>query len=146
MHLYDVGYHTCEESAYTQYRHELSFSEEELAGFVEDCLEEALKKRLAYKEKYMGRLTFQELMSEAVIWPKGAKEPINVNLFNLAMRSRGFTPARFTASYSTFGWSSAVKPGDWSSTNGNGQFKLQERLTAIMEEFKARQRKKRRRS
>jgi hypothetical protein len=131
MHLYNIGYGTCEESSYKQYQHEEEYNEGELATIVKDCLIDVI-------DFYAGRFgeegyhdpsfyvgnegpSFQELMDD--------------DKFKEALEGRGFRPIDFRCSFNTFGWASAIKPGNWSGHTGPEDNELQSQLQNRCEEL-----------
>ena len=127
MHLYDIGYHSCEESGYWQFAHEKLFSEGELFNVVEDCLYECLKIAIEEKrerDKILEEKWDDELSSRIsreaptiqdafFIFSEDSKQRVFVE----EMEKRGFKKLEFEKRLSLFGWSSALNPQDWPTYN-----------------------------
>ena len=141
-YLYNIGYYSCEESRYRQYFHEQKFSNKELNALIADCLEDVLKGVL--RRGAPQGITFQSLMEMDQIWIKKRKEYVLVHpSFEVALRQRGFRPAKFTAEFRIFGWASSVELGGWSSYTDDQEVKLQEHLKAVYDEWMKKHRKHR---
>lgn len=90
-YIYNIGYHTYEESEYTQLYHELKYTQKEFEEIVKQITTKILRKR---KET---RMTFQDIHCEVCN----------------ELKEKGFKEIKFTAELSVFGWANILDRKDW---------------------------------
>lgn len=125
MYLYNVGYGTCEESSYNQYYHENNYSQEEFEKIIILILCETI-------EDFAGKFDEQtgwNKIGDSVLWvtKKGVtfQELMGTDIFKNNLKKHGFQQITFQASFDSFGWASAMEPGDWSSWANNDDNRYQ---------------------
>lgn len=101
VYHYNIGYHSYEDSEYHILCHEKLFSEDELEDLITAATIRVLEGGL--KGKYSIRLycsgpSFEDIIGDVV------KELIEKD---------GFTPLKFDANWSCFGWPSLIIDNDW---------------------------------
>lgn len=148
MHLYDIGYGTCEESHYWQYWHEKEYSKEELRDIIVACLIETIQK-LADRVDGDGRnydtLQFDDGRFMPVYCGEEGitfQEAMGTKLFHDALESRGFARAEFTTQFSTFGWASCMREGSWESHSDNERGEIIKRIKEATKDVKIVEREK----
>ncbi len=103
QYVYNIGYHSHEESSYRQYQHSRSFSDSELRAVVAACLWEGFQA----VHRPDGEHDRERTPSFALC--------MDTDAFSHALAERGFRPVEFAASFSVFGWAEAHIPGSWES-------------------------------
>jgi len=121
MYLYKVGYGTCEESHYVELMHEKKFTEAELAVEMEEALWVTIEGVADGKDNIFiadDGPSFQYL--------------IDSTLFVDALVAKGFTALQYEATWSAFGWASAMEEKGWKSYMSDEDLALSNRLGARM--------------
>jgi hypothetical protein len=119
MHIYKIGYHSCEESHYFEFSHEKLFSNQELKEIVFNCFydifpeekklcEEANQQseKFAEDNKLIHNKTFDMKVS--------LQELIENQNFPKEMKKYGFEVIKYDEEMSFFGWAS-VEEKDWTN-------------------------------
>jgi len=111
LHVYNIGYGTCEESSRWQYFHTDEFTDAQLREIVIECMVDALAMDADHEPASQGDPMF------VGIHP-GDKGPryadiMESTFFHNALRARKFIKVKFQAAVSFFGWASAVDGSDW---------------------------------
>jgi len=88
---YNVGYHSYEESEYTQLLHSEEFTEQQLLEWVTEAIIQIMREsgRKRYSKKFEG-------------W----YEYLHSRVIDYLVENKGFKELKFQASFSLFGWSS----------------------------------------
>ena len=126
MYVYEIGYHSCEDSSYCQWHHEKQYTHEQLLDIVIKGLKVAL---VAWKEKQAKDLEeckktpdYNEEFDKE--W--GTRDPQLYELiassesFNEYLVSAGFSPVKKEEVISLFGWACATAPKSWKSYTNEG--------------------------
>lgn len=95
MYIYNVGYHSYEESEYVQLCHTKKFNKKEFEKIVTKATVNILKE---YKIKKGEKLSFQDILHEVV------RELI---------KNFGFEEIKFTSEFNVFGWANILDEKDW---------------------------------
>ena len=95
MYIYEVGYHSYEESCYIQLYHEEKFSGKRFEGMVIKATVALLKREGIRKGE---RTSFQDILHDVV------EELIT---------AFGFKEVKFTAKFGIFGWANILDEKDW---------------------------------
>lgn len=104
MYVYNVGYHSYEESEYCQLYHEKKFNQKEFEDIVIEAAISVLKESEHvnnYKDyKHEGRvtITFQDIFFSVV---------------EVLVKKFGFKEVKFTSGFNVFGWADILDPNDW---------------------------------
>lgn len=143
MFFYDIGYYTHEESWFFQVMHEKKFSKTQLEKMVLSCIpilvENLLDSQLSSRDGDTGKdwkedpyfigsnlsLRFPDLMSGCYISPR-KRTP---SLSDVLCERFGFSPVKFQATYSRFGWGN-ILASDWEGHDGDEKAKA--RLTKVV--------------
>ena len=119
MHLYNVGYHSCEDSCYVQWYHERKFTHEELMTVIEEAAYAALLASLAKPHiDDEGNLYSWQFCWSDILGQKA---------FEKEMQAHGFIQAKFSGAVSIFGWGSILQD-DWKNETVDEQSQLNHRL------------------
>ncbi len=92
MYIYNIGYHTYEESESVQLYHEKKYTKEEFESITTEAVGRVLK--AVSKDK----VTFQSILFDVV-------EELTKNF--------GFTRVKFTSEFNVFGWADILDGKDW---------------------------------
>lgn len=114
-YIYNVGYHTYEESEYTQLYHLKKFNKKELHSIVAKASANVIGK---HEIKNRGKLSFQDIHSEVI-------EDL--------VKTFGFKEVEFTSEFSVFGWASILDENDWAHDRSE---QLNALTNAVKQRFK----------
>ena len=114
MFQYVVGYSSPEDTWRWHFWHEIQYTDEEMASFVEDALFVALKAERVTDPQ------FYDLMDSAAFKDK--------------MNELGFFEKAVEARFVTCAWASATDPVDWNDWSDDASRELSARLGARLEE------------
>jgi len=95
MHIYELGYHSYEESQYTQLYHEKKFNQNEFEKIICQAAANILK---GYKIRKGERISFQD---------------INFSVAEELIKNFGFKKVNFAATFNVFGWANILDEKDW---------------------------------
>ena len=129
MYLYSLGYGTCEESDYRQYHHEKKFTSEALQEIVKECIIETI-------EHHAGKFNEEGFHNYLHVSESGPtfQHIFDDEFYQQRLASRGFTPVKFEASFSVFGWASAIDMTDWSGHTSEMDVSLQQQIGSACRE------------
>ena len=126
MYVYEIGYHSCEDSGYGQWHHEKQYTHEQLLEIVTEGLKVALvawKERQAKdREEWRKNPDYNEERDKD--WAE--REPQLYELiassetFKEYLVSVGFYPVKKEEVISLFGWACATAPKSWNSYTNKG--------------------------
>jgi hypothetical protein len=102
MFLYNIGYHSCEESDYIQLWHKKKFTQDDLTNMICEAVLETVKaERVKDRKAYIHN--FADVFSFVI---SGGVAVYLVEHF-------GFKEAKFQESWTCFGWDSIFEKKDW---------------------------------
>jgi hypothetical protein len=103
MFLYDIGYHSCEESDYIQLWHEKKFTQNDLTNMICEAVLETVKAERAKDPKaYIHN--FEDVYSFAMN---------SGGVITYLLEHFGFKEVKFQESWTCFGWASIFEKKDW---------------------------------
>ena len=131
MYIYEIGYHSCEDSSYGQWYHENQYTEEQLLELVIEGLKVARDAWWISERKFRVENPPQSDYEKRHLEERGpcfdellTHQPV----FCEYLKSIGFVRMKKEATVSLFGWARAEVPGDWScdasEPTGYAQIKL----------------------
>ena len=118
MYIYEIGYHSCEDSSYKQWYHENKYTEEQLFNIVVEGLKKARDAWWIEERKYRVEHPPENDTDRWVLDGKGPHfdELLTYQpAFGKYLESVGFIPMKMEAGVSLFGWANSEKSGDWQS-------------------------------
>lgn len=95
MFIYNLGYHTYEESEYIQLYHNKKFNKKEFEKIVIKATITILKK---YEIKSTEIVTFQDILYDVV---------------EELIKNFGFKKVKFSSEFNVFGWANILNEKDW---------------------------------
>lgn len=128
MHLYEVGYGTCEESSFVQLWHRRKFSCAELEDIILDCLVNVFK--LSADNDNKENILLREDNIRGNGHPHVSIQyllPNNID-FVEEMGKKGFIKVEYECRCTLFGWSNALDPNDWPHHADNQTRRIQKEL------------------
>lgn len=100
MYVYEIGYHSYEESSHKHWKHEQRFSRAELTDIVAECIAESIKESKAHpQDDWFTTLDVDDNIDAL----------ITSGPFEGGLRQRGFIDLEYAEVMSFFGW---VSPGE----------------------------------
>jgi hypothetical protein len=109
-HLYNLGYHSYEESEYYQLYHSKKFSENDFEKLVSKATANVIKKHMPKNDEHM---SFQDIAFSVV---------------SELVRKFGFKEVNFTATFNVFGWPDILDENDWKGDRSEQLNRLTEAL------------------
>ncbi len=94
MHIYNIGYGTCEESDYIQIYHKQKFTKSEFETIVAGVVIKVLRGMKPMERK---RVTFQKILYPVL----------------QELTKKGFSRVKFDAEFDVFGWARILDENDW---------------------------------
>lgn len=118
MHIYNLGYHTYEESDYVQLYHKKKYSKKEFEKVVAKAAVSVLKNS---KNKKENKISFQDIFFSLI---EGLVEQF------------GFKEVKFDAEFSVFGWANILDEKDWKHDRDKQLNELTRSLKTIKDKTK----------
>ena len=137
MYIYDIGYHSCEDSCYTQWQHEKQFTQAELLVIVIEGLKVALVDWINEETEWLA--TMSDAEKKEGRW--GPSDPtiealLRRDSFGRYLENQSFVRVKYETDISLFGWAKANVPGSWAGhvQDNSDTLKLQVELNKIYAE------------
>lgn len=112
-YIYNIGYHSYEESEYVQLYHELEFTRNQLRDLIHAATRRVLDKIQSGEIEHPITYTFQNLFDDVI------REMIEIY---------DFEPVEYTAEWECFGWPSVLDKQSWSGSRDKNLDMLTEYL------------------
>ena len=132
MYIYEIGYHSCEDSSYGQWYHEKQYTKEELFNIVVEGLKVARDVWWEKKEEWEKEAPAKDELHVRI---RKENKPhfddliSNNEAFDQYLMSVGFSRVIMQECISLFGWAEAETPGSWDSYAGEPTGDAQIRLS-----------------
>lgn len=98
MYIYNIGYHSYEESEYVQLYHKKEFDKKTFEKILCQATINVLKNNEEFRKEDKRHVTFQNIFSEVV---------------EELIKNFEFKELKFTSEFSVFGWASILDEKDW---------------------------------
>lgn len=98
MYIYNIGYHSYEESEYIQLYHKKEFGRKTFEKILCQATVNVLKNNEEIKKEDKINVTFQDIFSEVV---------------EELIKNFKFKEVKFSSEFSVFGWASILDEEDW---------------------------------
>jgi hypothetical protein len=112
QYIYNLGYHSYEESENYQLYHHKKFSKNDFEELVAKATADVIKNHLPKNDEH---ISFQDII---------------FSVRSVLIRKLGFKEVKFAATFNVFGWPDILDKKDWSSDRDEQLNRLTEALTS----------------